>query len=175
MSSELLKNKKSEEKLESSGSFLVVAGEHSGDLLGADLVSALKRYGFKNFWGTGGNAMKRSGVQLLENVESLEVIGFWEAIKAYSRLKRLAYRLLAFCKENKIPHAVLIDYPGFNLYLARLLRKEGIRVFYLVSPQIWAWHYSRINKIRNNVDSLEMMVDDEEWPLPKYREMILLR
>jgi len=131
---------------------LIVAGEHSGDLLGGETILALKKLGYDSFLGTGGDAMKAAGAELLETVESMTIIGFVEALKAYPRLKKLALRLADAAQERGVTSAILIDYPGFNLRLAAMLKERGIRVVYLVSPQIWAWHYSRINKIRQYVD-----------------------
>ncbi len=131
---------------------LVVAGEHSGDLLGGDVVRSLRREGFSRFVGTGGDSMEQAGVELVESVENMTVVGFVEALKAYRRLKGLAERLVVLCEERKIRFALLIDYPGFNLRLAEMLQARGIHVVYLVSPQIWAWKYGRIKGIRRNVD-----------------------
>lgn len=131
---------------------LVIAGEHSGDILGADIVSRLKHLGFQNFFGTGGEKMASAGVELIADVESMAVIGFVEAFRAYSRLKKLALSLAAMAKERGVRTAILIDYPGFNLRLAEMLKKHDIHVVQVVSPQIWAWKYGRIKRIRSFVD-----------------------
>ena len=134
------------------GPLLLITGEHSGDLLAADLVHELRLAGYEDFFGTGGDAMAAEGVELLEHVREMTVIGFIEAFKAYRRLKALADRVLEEAVRRGAVAAVLVDYPGFNLRFARMLKAAGIRVIYLVSPQIWAWHYSRIKTIRENVD-----------------------
>ncbi len=144
------------------GPLLVVAGEHSGDLLGADVIAHLKKHGFREFFGTGGETMKREGMEILESVESMAVIGFVEALKNYSRLKKLAKSLVVQAKERGARFALLIDYPGFNLRLAKMLRDEGIQVIFLVSPQLWAWHYSRIKTIKENVNLMLVLFEFEK-------------
>lgn len=134
------------------GPVLIVAGEHSGDLLGGGVVRALHRSGLRSFFGTGGPEMQTAGVELLESLESMEVIGFVEAFRAYRRLKRLAERLVEEARRREARFAILIDYPGFNLRLAAMLKTAGIRTVFLVSPQIWAWNFRRIHGIRQNVD-----------------------
>ncbi len=131
---------------------LVIAGEHSGDLLGGDLVAELRQRGYSEFFGTGGPHMEQAGVELLEHVDNLAIIGFVEVIKAYRRLKALADRILEEARRRNAGFAVLVDYPGFNLRLAKMLQAEGIRVVFLASPQIWAWKYGRIHTIRENIN-----------------------
>ncbi len=141
---------------------LIAAGEPSGDLLGGDLVSAMNRLGFKYFFGTGGESMREAGVKIIHDVNEMAVMGFVEAVKAYRRLKRLAKQLTDMAVESRTKVAILIDYPGFNLALAKMLHGRGIRVVFLVSPQIWAWHYSRIEKIRASVDLMLPLFAFEE-------------
>ncbi len=132
---------------------LIVAGEHSGDLLGGDLVQALQRkWNNGVFFGTGGDSLKAAGVDLLHTVETMNVLGFWEGIKAVPRLKRVAAELMSEVERRQVRTAILIDSPGFNLRLAEMLKKTGVKVIFLVSPQIWAWKYNRVKKIRKYVD-----------------------
>lgn len=138
-------------KEKTDGTILVIAGEHSGDLLGGDVVHALQKAGYKSFFGTGGESMRAEGVELVETVESMTVVGFVEALRAYRRLKKLAVRLVDMAVERRTICAVLFDYPGFNLRIATMLKEKGIPVIYVVSPQIWGWHYSRIERIRRDV------------------------
>lgn len=131
---------------------LVIAGEHSGDVLAGDLIAELRLRGYSEFFGTGGPRMEQAGVELLEHVDNLAIIGFVEVIKAYRRLKRLADRILEEARRRDAGFAILVDYPGFNLRIAKMLQAAGIRVVYLASPQIWAWKYGRIHTIRENVN-----------------------
>lgn len=146
----------------SSEEILIIAGEHSGDLLGAALITALRKYGVEKVLATGGPKMFEKGAELVEDLETMDVVGFVEALKAYSRLKKLAKRIVDMCVERKIELAILIDYPGFNLRIAEMLKEKGIRVAYLVSPQIWAWNYKRIESIRKNVDLMLPLFEFEQ-------------
>ena len=133
-------------------SVLIVAGEHSGDLLGGDLVQSLRRLRGGDYFGIGGEHMGGAGVELLHPVEIMNVIGFVEAIKAYPQLKQVARGLVEQVLQRGTRVAILIDAPGFNLRLAEMLKKHDVTVINLVSPQIWAWKYGRIKKIRRCVD-----------------------
>lgn len=141
---------------------LIVSGEHSGDLLGAELVGALKQHGIHDFYGTGGDAMQEANVEIFQHIRFMNVIGFIEAIKAYKELKRLADQIVIEAEKRKTKIAILIDYPGFNLRLAEMLKEKKIQVIYLVSPQLWAWKYNRINKIRQVVDLMLPLFPFEE-------------
>lgn len=143
---------------------LIVAGEHSGDRLGGDLIHELKQQGFRSFFGTGGERMQAEGMQLVEHVDTMAVIGFVEVLRAYSRLKALAQRLTAMAIEKKVKTVVLIDYPGFNLRIAAMLKEADPDIFivYLVSPQIWAWKYGRIHTIRKHVDLMLTLFEFEK-------------
>lgn len=143
---------------------LIVAGEHSGDLLGGDIVNEMKKVGYSSFFGTGGDAMQVGGVALVEHVDSMTVIGFVEVIRAYRRLKALANRLANLVAERSTKLVILIDYPGFNLRLAAMLKAQNpeIQIIYLVSPQIWAWKYNRIESIRKNVDLMLTLFEFEK-------------
>ncbi|MBE7438713.1 MAG: lipid-A-disaccharide synthase [Spirochaetales bacterium] len=131
---------------------LVVAGEHSGDELGAAVVRALKSEVKLSLCGTGGPALAAAGVELFETVESMAVIGFTEGLRNYFRLKKLAQHLAGEAIRREVDVALLIDYPGFNLYLAGLLHAAGTKVVQVVSPQLWAWRYGRMKQIQKNVD-----------------------
>ena len=135
------------------GSILIVAGETSGDILGAAIIDQWKKTGVrpKKFWGFGGSRMEQAGVEILRDIHELSVIGFWEAIVNYRRLNNYLNSLVLEAKKRKISGVILIDYPGFNLKLARKMAKFQVPVCLVVSPQIWAWHYSRIFSIKRYV------------------------
>ncbi len=146
-----------------SGGVLIITGEHSGDLLGADVARELQKQGIRKLYGTGGKEMEAAGVELLENIETMNVVGFVEALKAYRRLKALARSIVAFARKNGIRHAILVDYPGFNLRLAEMLKQDpSFFITYLVSPQLWAWHYSRIKVIKKFVNLMLPLFPFEE-------------
>ena len=142
---------------------LVVAGEASGDIHAANLVRDLKKKSpDMSFYGLGGKNMKAAGVDISCDLTALAVVGFFEILKNYSRFKKIFDDLLEKTKEMKPEAAILVDYPGFNLRLARELKKLGIKVIYFISPQVWAWGQKRIKSIRANVDLMLVLFKFEE-------------
>ena len=137
-------------------SILVIAGEHSGDELGEEILiqlkSKLKSMGPVKFYGTGGEKLAKQGVELIENINNMMVVGLLRILKSYKKLLNLIKNIIKITVTKKIKLAILIDYPGFNLKLAAKLKEKGIHIIFIVSPQIWAWHYSRIKTIKKNVD-----------------------
>lgn len=141
----------------------VLAGEHSGDLLGSDLLKELKKKEPSvRLFGIGGEEMISQGLESMESLENLSVIGFSEIVKKYSFLKSLMDRIVSQIQERGTELAILIDYPGFNLRLAEKLQKIGVKVVFYVSPQIWAWKFKRIFFIRKNVDLMLTLFQFEE-------------
>ncbi|MDH5656509.1 MAG: lipid-A-disaccharide synthase [Spirochaetia bacterium] len=141
---------------------MITAGEHSGDLLGSDIIKSFHKKDIVRFFGTGGPRMEKEGVEIIENVENMSVLGFIEAFQAYRRLKKLALHLVDLAVANKTRLAILIDYPGFNLRLAAMLKEKGIHVVFVVSPQIWAWKYGRIHSIKKFVDLMLVLFPFEK-------------
>lgn len=143
---------------------LVIAGEHSGDNLGGSLLAELSKYKEFHFFGIGGERMKKAGLQSIVEIEELTVIGLVAAIFKYRKLKKLAHNVIQLTKEKNCKHAILIDYPGFNLRLAEMLKNEipDIKVVFYVSPQIWAWKYERIYKIKKLVDLMLLLFPFEK-------------
>jgi lipid-A-disaccharide synthase len=139
-----------------SKSILIVAGETSGDILGGAIIEQRKKLGDNDlvFWGFGGLKMLNAGVEIVKDIQELSVIGFWEALINYKRLSRYLDNLVVEAVRRKISGAILIDYPGFNLKLAEKLSALDIPVYQIVSPQIWAWHFNRIFKIKKFVKAV---------------------
>ncbi|MDA3861413.1 MAG: lipid-A-disaccharide synthase [Melioribacteraceae bacterium] len=134
---------------------LILAGEPSGDMHASSLVSAMLSSNSKlEFSGIAGNQMVDSGVNALYNIRDMAFLGFVEVIKHLPFILKVEKAIIDFVKLNKIKLAILIDYPGFNLRIAKKLKKLGVRVVYYISPQIWAWHQSRIKKIKERVDKM---------------------
>ena len=141
---------------DSSKRIMIVTGEASGDLHGAKLMSAITaQLPDTKFFGVGGKNMAAKGCEILIPGEELAVMGIVEIVghlpvilKAFNKLKR------EFYGSNKPDALVLIDFPEFNLRLARQAKKAGIPVLYYVSPQVWAWRRGRVKKIAAVVDSL---------------------
>ena len=137
-----------------------IAGETSGDICGAHAVKALKALRPDlELYGIGGPEMEKAGLTLTHNITELSVIGVIEVIKHYPRIRRVYNSVLKNVKENRPDAVVFIDYPGFNLALAKKLHKlyPDLPLIYLVSPQIWAWGHSRINTIRECISLMMVM------------------
>jgi len=142
---------------------VVVAGELSGDNHGASLVESIKKlHPGVSFFGLGGGSLNASGVELIANIVDLAIVGFADVFKSFFYFQKILKKTLAAVDEKKPELAILIDYPGFNLLLAKELKKRGIRVVYFISPQIWAWHFGRIHKIKKYIDLMIVFFHFEE-------------
>lgn len=131
---------------------LIVAGEMSGDRHAAELVLTLKqRYPDLEFVGIGGDGLQKAGVTLLYHISQLAFLGFIEIIKHIPFIIRV-FNTIKKVAGAGIDAAILVDYPGFNLRLARILKKRGIPVIYYICPQLWAWGEMRVKKFRKYVD-----------------------
>jgi lipid-A-disaccharide synthase len=131
----------------------LVAGESSGDTLGADLIHALRRHApDAEFFGIAGPKMHAAGCEVWESAESLAVMGLFEVLSHLPRLLRLRARIRALFLAAKPDVFVGIDAPEFNLRLARDLRAAGIPTVQYVSPQVWAWRQGRARSMHESVD-----------------------
>ncbi|MCS6985210.1 MAG: lipid-A-disaccharide synthase [Leptospiraceae bacterium] len=140
---------------------LIVAGETSGDRLGQSILKELSlRKGYV-FFGVGGDGLKDIGVELLYSTKDLSVVGIVEILFSFFRLKKIMSHLVRESVRRQVSHAVLIDFPGFNLRLARKLSQLGISCYLIASPQIWAWRYKRIYKIKKYIRSVFCFYDFE--------------
>lgn len=127
---------------------LIVAGEASGDLHGSRLMTALgERRSELRFFGLGGDEMSAAGLRAVAHSREISVVGLTEVIRVLPRARAIMRALLAEVDERRPRLAVLIDSPGFNLRLAKALWRRGIPVVYYISPQVWAWHRSRVKGI----------------------------
>jgi lipid-A-disaccharide synthase len=142
---------------------MIVAGEASGDLHGSRLVtSMLYKDPDLHFCGIGGIELEKAGVELLYDVAKISVVG---AFEVFSHLNHIftAQRLLRRRMVNSIPRLlILIDFPDFNLLLARKAKKIGIPVFYYISPQVWAWRSGRVETIGRLTDAVGVILPFEE-------------
>jgi lipid-A-disaccharide synthase len=134
---------------------LVVAGEASGDLHGARLVSELRRLvpGLETF-GLGGDELKAAGLEPVAHSSEVSVVGITEVFRVLPRIREVFASLLAEVDRRRPDAAVLIDFPDFNLRLARELEKRGLPVVYYISPQVWAWRKGRVRTISRLVDRM---------------------
>lgn len=142
---------------------LIIAGEASGDLLGAHLTKSLKVLDPQlKVAGMGGKRMREAGVNIFIDSEKLAVIGVSEIISQLSNILAARQCLKNRFKIERPDLVIFIDYPGFNLHMAKQAKKAGIKVLYYVSPQIWAWRYNRIKKIKKYIDHMAVLFPFEE-------------
>lgn len=141
---------------------LMVAGEASADQHGANLVRAIKE---KDpgifFWGIGGERMAASGVQILVPSSDMAVVGVTEVLSRFRTIIGAYLRLKSFLRVNQPGLLILIDYPEFNLFLARSARRYNVPVLYYICPQVWAWRKGRIRKLANRVDRMAVILPFE--------------
>jgi len=141
----------------------LVAGEASGDTLGADLIHALRRLvPGAEFFGIAGPKMQSAGCEAWEPAESLAVMGLFEIVRHLPRLLRLRARVRTLFLAARPDVFVGIDAPEFNLRLARNLRAAGIPTVQYVSPQVWAWRQSRARSIHESVDAVLCLLPFEK-------------
>jgi lipid-A-disaccharide synthase len=142
---------------------MMIAGEASGDLHGSGVVRELKRLSpAVDVYGVGGDKMKREGMEIIYHVHELGFMGFMEVLKHLPFIKTMEYTLEQIVKFKRPDVLVLIDYPGFNLRFARIAKRYGVKIVYYISPQVWAWHRSRVKKIRSLVDKMLVIFPFEE-------------
>lgn len=141
----------------------IVAGEASGDLLGARLMRALKRHlPHVRFEGVGGPEMQAEGCKSLFPMERLSVLGLTEILGRYFELRRLRKRLIAHFLASPPDVFIGVDAPGFNLDVEEQLRRAGMATVHYVSPQVWAWRTWRVQKIRRAVDRILVLFPFEQ-------------
>jgi lipid-A-disaccharide synthase len=142
---------------------LLSAGEPSGDLHGARLARALKqRWPEASLYGLGGPRMAAEGVELLAEPERLAVMGLVEVVKDLPFFLGLLRRVRRELVRRQTDLVIPIDYPGFNLRLARGARRHGVPVLYYIAPQVWAWHRSRMARLARDADRLAVVLPFEE-------------
>lgn len=151
---------------------MIIAGETSGDHHGARLVAEMaKKDTDLRFCGVGGPQMKAAGVEILVDAGQLSVVGITEVFSALPVVLREAGRVKREMLRRRPDLLILIDFPDFNLHMAGFAKKHGIRVFYYISPQIWAWRRSRVKKIKRRVDHMAVILPFEAdfyraWQVP---------
>ena len=152
----------------------IVAGESSGDQLGAGLICSLKtHYPNAIFEGIGGSKMIKEGLSSLFSIERLSIMGFIEPLKRLPELLRIRKALINHFCDNKFDLIVGIDSPDFNLGLEKKLRNKGIKTAHYVSPSVWAWRQNRVKKIYQAVDLMITLLPFEEAFYKKYIMMLV--
>src|SRR5690242_10576917 len=135
--------------------YYVIAGEASGDLHGSNLIREIKNLDQSaeiRCWG--GDLMQQAGGELVKHYRDLAFMGFVEVIMNLPTI----LRNLRFCKEDILAYRpdalILIDYPGFNLRIAKWAKQNGLKVIFYISPQVWAWKEGRVKSIKETVDKM---------------------
>jgi lipid-A-disaccharide synthase len=143
--------------------YYIIAGEASGDLHGGNLITAIKKLDSNaEIRGWGGDKMQAAGMELIKHYRDLAFMGFIEVVKNLSTiLKNLKY-----CKKDilafKPDVLVLIDYPGFNLRIAKWAKQQNIKVVYYISPQVWAWKENRVKMMKQCIDEMLVILPFEK-------------
>ena len=135
--------------------YYIISGEASGDLHGSNLIKELQRADHTadiRCWG--GDKMQATGATLVKHYKELAFMGFTEVLKNL----RTIFRNLAFCKKDILAYQpdalILIDYPGFNLRIAKWAKQQGLKVIYYISPQVWAWKENRVKMMKQCIDKM---------------------
>lgn len=143
--------------------YYIISGEASGDLHGSNLIASLRKKDNKakiRAWG--GDLMKKQGATIVKHYNELAFMGFVEVVKHL----RTILNNLKFCKKDILEFApdalILIDYPGFNIKVAKFAHKHNIKVFYYISPQVWAWKRRRVHTLKKVVDKMLVILPFEK-------------
>ena len=143
----------------------IISGEDSGDLHGAKLMASIKQVNQNTeFFGIGGNRMQGEGLQLTEHIRNLNVVGIFEIIRHYSRIKKIFNKTIDEIKKIKPNKVILIDYPGFNLRIAKKLSALNFDITYFILPQVWAWKESRTKTLKRCCKKLISIIPfEQKW------------
>ncbi len=144
---------------------MIIAGEASGDMHGASLIKELKSENKDlQIYGIGGDNMIVEGMNAIYHIKDMAFLGFAEIIKHLPFIRKVQRELIELAQKENIEKIVLIDYPGFNLNIAKKFKKLGLKVIYYISPQIWAWGQRRVKKIKDRVDKMLVVFPfEKEW------------
>src|ERR1043165_1508338 len=149
--------------------YYIIAGEASGDLHGANLIRELKAQDPAadiRCWG--GDNMQAAGGHVVKHIRDLAFMGFFEVLKHLPTI----LGNIAFCKKDILEYkpdvVILIDYPGFNFRLFKFLQQHNIRIFYYISPQLWAWKKGRVKKVKQYVERMFVIFPFEKDFYTKY-------
>ncbi|MEO6611910.1 MAG: lipid-A-disaccharide synthase [Chitinophagaceae bacterium] len=143
--------------------YYIIAGEASGDLHGSNLIKELKKLdGPAEIRCWGGDKMQEAGGELVKHYRELAFMGFAEVVKNLPTI----FRNLRFCKEDILHYKpdtlILIDYPGFNLRIAKWAKQQGLKVIYYISPQVWAWKEGRVKMMKQCIDKMLVILPFEK-------------
>jgi lipid-A-disaccharide synthase len=141
----------------------IIAGEASGDLHAAEVLRELKRFdpSIETF-GIGGDLLAREGMRLVHHAREMGIVGFFNVLRHLRMFRRIFDETVAEIAREKPDAVLLVDYPGFNLRMARRCKELGIRVVYYISPQLWAWKKGRVKQVAKYVDRMIVIFPFEE-------------
>ncbi|MEW6419395.1 MAG: lipid-A-disaccharide synthase [Nitrospirota bacterium] len=140
---------------------MIVTGESSGELYGSLLAKELRnKWPDVHIIGVGGERMNKAGVELVSNIS--DAFGIVEVVSAYRKVKATFNKTVDVIEKLRPVVIVLIDYPDFNIKVAKAAKAFGIKILYYVSPQVWAWRKGRVKKIANIVDRMAVILPFEE-------------
>lgn len=143
--------------------YYIIAGEASGDLHASNLIKALKKLDQQaHFRAWGGDLMQQQGAEIIKHYEELAFMGFAEVLMNL----RTILGNMSFCKKDILSYKpdvlILVDYPGFNIPIAKFAHKQGIRIHYYISPQVWAWKKGRVHILKRIVDKMMVILPFEK-------------
>src|SRR5215471_16928563 len=143
--------------------FLIVAGEASADMYGAEVARALRRkFGDAQFYGLGGPRMRNAGVELEGDISKTAVVGPFEALSSFGHLYAVFRRLAERVETEPPSAAILIDFPDFNLRLAKRIKNAGVPIVYYIGPQVWGWREGRVKQIHELINKMLVILPFEE-------------
>ncbi len=149
--------------------YYIIAGERSGDLHASNLVKALNQIDLAaRYRGIGGDQMSDAGVELAIHYNQIAVMGFLEVLMNFRRLKRIIKESKADIADYKPDVLILIDAAGFNLRIAKFAKSQNLKVYYYISPKIWAWNQKRAHKIKRLVDKMFVILPFEKQFYQKF-------
>lgn len=141
---------------------LIVSGEASGDMYAAHLITEMLRLDPSlYFFGMGGDNMRLVGADILVDAKDLAVVGIVEVLSKFNMIYAALKKVKTIFKKNPPDLVILIDYPGFNLRVAKMAKQAGVKVLYYISPQIWAWRKNRIHNLKKYVDWMAVILPFE--------------
>src|SRR5687768_8285233 len=143
---------------------MIVAGEPSGDAHAAALVQALQKKTQIKYFGATGPLMRAAGVETVVNSDELALMGILEVAQVFPKFVAAFRKLKQAAIERRPDAVILVDWPEFNLRLARALHRQGLRIIYYISPQVWAWRSYRVRSLRRDVDLLlSILPFEKDW------------
>ena len=145
--------------------YFVIAGESSGDIHGSQLIKAIRDIEVNStFMGHGGDQMKDVGMKIYEHTSNLNIMGFSEVILHLPKMLKIMKKTKELIKEKSPDTIILIDYPGFNLKLAKEIHKLKIPIIYFILPQLWAWNENRIKLMKKYIDTaISIIPFEKNW------------